>query len=154
MHIQKFEPNINPLKSKNLQHFYSQNQHQSPSCKPTNPSKHKIRSKLETHQSPPSFHTVWFRFAMDEVRASSAWVATHSSHVVVNFVGFRRMAKNLVFCLCVSSVTVILTMPHLEAKEFWIEKVVDNPKPRYKDLCIFCFWTIVNFGYHGYLLFG
>ena len=28
--------------------------------------------------------------------------------------------KNLVFCLCVSSVTEILTMLHLEAKEFWL----------------------------------
>ena len=54
MHIKKFEPNIHPLKSKDPHPLCSQNQHQSPSWKPTNPSKHKIRSKLETHRSPPS----------------------------------------------------------------------------------------------------
>lgn len=48
-----------------------------------------------------SFHTVWFRFAMDDVRASSAWVANHSSHVVVDSAGFRRMAKKIWFSLCV-----------------------------------------------------
>ena len=54
LHIQKFEPNIHPLKSKDLYFLCSQNQHQSPSWKPTNSSKHKIKSNWETHRSPPS----------------------------------------------------------------------------------------------------
>ena len=54
MLIQNFEPNIHPLKSKDMHPLCSQNQHQSPSQKPTNPSKHKIRSHLKTHRSPPS----------------------------------------------------------------------------------------------------
>ena len=36
---------------------------------------------------------------MDDVRASSAWVATHSSHVVVDSAGFRLMAKKFGFLL-------------------------------------------------------
>ena len=64
-----------------------------------------------------SFHTVWFRFAMDDVRASSAWVTTHSSHVVVDSVDAWL---KIWFFACVSSVAVILTMLHLEAEEFWL----------------------------------
>ena len=54
LHTHKFEPNIHQQKSKVLHPLCSLSQHQSSGWKPTNPSKQKIISNLETHRSPLS----------------------------------------------------------------------------------------------------